>query len=96
MHFNEYQYIRTIAFLKALNKCLPDAILINNCTDIIEEEMLAHKEHPLKKELLNMIIETVCKIDYVKNYYKPHIDIAVIVVSREDIEISVALFLFLQ
>jgi predicted nucleotide-binding protein (sugar kinase/HSP70/actin superfamily) len=96
MHFNEYHYIRTIAFLQALNKCLPDAILINKCTDIIEEAMQEHKENPLKKELLNMIIETVCKIDYVTNHYKPEIDIALIVVSREDIEISAELLLFLQ
>jgi hypothetical protein len=98
MSFNEYHYKRIIGFLQALNKCLPDAIIMNTCSDIIDEEALQHNEHPLTMQLLNAIIETVCKIDYIINHNKSEhiVKHPLLFVSREDIEIGLELIQFLK
>lgn len=94
--FNKYHYRKLIALFKALNALLPDAIIINDCTTLINEVAIAEKEHPLVMELLYIMIETVCKIDYISNHSKQTaMNTPLLFVSRDDIEISLAIMLLL-
>jgi hypothetical protein len=97
MSFHQYHYKRIMGFLEALNKTLPEAIVINECSSLINEIAIEEKEHPEVMALLYAIIETVCKIDYVTNH-KPTIPVnmPLLFVSREDIEMSLILIKFLE
>jgi hypothetical protein len=94
--FNNHHYTKLIALFKALNTLLPDAIIINDCTSLINEVAIAENEQPLIMELFYIVIETVCKIDYVRHHNKEtYISTPLLFVSRDDIEISLAIMLLL-
>jgi hypothetical protein len=97
MSFHQYHYKRIMGFLEALNKTLPEAIVVNECSSLINEIAIEEKEHPEVMALLYAIIETVCKIDYVTHHNKSeYIKHPLLFVSREDIEMSLLLIKFLE